>query len=138
VGRGEVQPFDGDLDDYQKYLLDEAKRLRELAKSDAAAAAPPPAPTAAPQQQRKADAQQRQQLAARTKPLKRELGQAESRMAQLQADKQALEARLAGALPPAELAEAGRRLKAVNDELQALEERWLGLSAQIEALETSA
>jgi ATP-binding cassette subfamily F protein 3 len=138
VGRGEVQPFDGDLDDYQRYLLDEAKRLRELAKSDAVAAVAAPAPTAAPQQQRKADAQQRQQLAARTKPLKKELEQAEARMAQLQAGKQALEARLATALPPAELAEAGRRLKAANDELQALEERWLGLSAEIEALEAAA
>jgi ATP-binding cassette subfamily F protein 3 len=32
VGRG-VAPFDGDLDDYQRYLLDEAKRLREEAKT---------------------------------------------------------------------------------------------------------
>ncbi len=32
VGRGVVAPFDGDLDDYQRYLLDEAKRLRELAR----------------------------------------------------------------------------------------------------------
>ena len=26
VSRGGVGPFDGDLDDYQRYLLDEAKR----------------------------------------------------------------------------------------------------------------
>ncbi|MEY3950765.1 MAG: putative transporter ATP-binding protein YheS, partial [Pseudomonadota bacterium] len=32
VGRGEIKPFDGDLDDYQQYLLDESKRLREEAK----------------------------------------------------------------------------------------------------------
>src|SRR4029079_8862213 len=32
VGRGKVSPFDGDLDDYQKYLLDESKRLREAAR----------------------------------------------------------------------------------------------------------
>ncbi|MEN9320483.1 MAG: hypothetical protein RL039_296, partial [Pseudomonadota bacterium] len=37
VGRGAVGPFDGDLDDYQRYLLDEAKRQRELAKLEAAA-----------------------------------------------------------------------------------------------------
>ncbi|WP_027995098.1 ABC-F family ATP-binding cassette domain-containing protein [Simplicispira psychrophila] len=37
VGRGAVGPFDGDLDDYQRYLLDEAKRQRELAKTEAAA-----------------------------------------------------------------------------------------------------
>ena len=29
VARGGVEPFDGDLDDYQRYLLDEAKRSRE-------------------------------------------------------------------------------------------------------------
>jgi ATP-binding cassette subfamily F protein 3 len=37
VGRGAVGPFDGDLDDYQVYLLDEAKRQREQAKTEAAA-----------------------------------------------------------------------------------------------------
>ncbi|MDI6748420.1 MAG: ATP-binding cassette domain-containing protein [Rhodocyclaceae bacterium] len=29
VSRGGIKPFDGDLDDYQRYLLDEAKRSRE-------------------------------------------------------------------------------------------------------------
>jgi ATP-binding cassette subfamily F protein 3 len=33
VGRGKVEPFDGDLDDYQRYLLSESKRLREEAKA---------------------------------------------------------------------------------------------------------
>jgi len=42
VGRGKVEPFDGDLDDYQRYLLDESKRLREEAK--AAASKPAQAP----------------------------------------------------------------------------------------------
>jgi ATP-binding cassette subfamily F protein 3 len=36
VGRGKVEPFDGDLDDYQRYLLEESKRLREEAKTAAA------------------------------------------------------------------------------------------------------
>ena len=31
VSRGGIEPFDGDLDDYQRYLLDEAKRSREIA-----------------------------------------------------------------------------------------------------------
>ena len=53
VGRGAVGPFDGDLDDYQRYLLDEAKRQRELAKTEAAAdsaaaRAVTPPPLAAP------------------------------------------------------------------------------------------
>ena len=35
IGRGAIKPFDGDLDDYQQYLLEEAKRQREEAKSGA-------------------------------------------------------------------------------------------------------
>ncbi len=31
VSRGGLEPFDGDLEDYQRYLLDEAKRVREEA-----------------------------------------------------------------------------------------------------------
>jgi ATP-binding cassette subfamily F protein 3 len=31
VTQGAVKPFDGDLDDYQRFLLDEAKRVREAA-----------------------------------------------------------------------------------------------------------
>ena len=31
VSRGGISPFDGDLDDYQRFLLDEAKRLKTLA-----------------------------------------------------------------------------------------------------------
>ncbi|KON81637.1 ATP-binding cassette domain-containing protein [Azoarcus sp. PA01] len=33
VARGGVEPFDGDLDDYQRYLLDEARRSREPSPS---------------------------------------------------------------------------------------------------------
>ncbi len=149
VGRGGITPFDGDLDDYQRYLLEESKRLREAAKIDSAlpvatnniaahariVQAPGTFDTknaAKPQLQRQADAQQRQQAAERMKPLKKELAQAEQRMAQLQAEKTAQEARLAHALPAREMADAGRQLKAANDEIAALEERWLTLSEQIE------
>jgi ATP-binding cassette subfamily F protein 3 len=143
VGRGGIAPFDGDLDDYQRHLLDEARRLREQAKAAAAApaiSAPAAAPTAPerrgdPQEQRKAQAQQRQQLSSRLKPLKKEREQAEQRMAQLGAEKAKLEARLAQPLPSADIADAGRRLKSIVDELGMLEERWLELSGQIEAAE---
>ncbi len=144
VGRGVVGDFDGDLDDYQRYLLDEAKRLREEAKlavreaaasAAAAAAAPPPAATApAAGQQRKQDAQDRQQRNDQARPLKRELAQVDERLAAAGTERSALEARLAEPLPPAEIAEAGKRLKALNDEIAGLEERWLALSDQLEAL----
>jgi len=145
IGRGQVVPFDGDLDDYQRYLLDEAKRLREEARAENVAATDSPAPSEAvqtnagltPQEQRKQDAQQRQQRASLLKPLKRELEQAEQRMAVLSADKASLEASLASGLPPPQLAQAGKRLKAVSDELHALEERWLVLSGDLQAIETA-
>ncbi|WP_374666936.1 ABC-F family ATP-binding cassette domain-containing protein [Ramlibacter sp.] len=154
VGRGQVQPFDGDLDDYQRYLLEEAKRLREAATREAReasaaveaapapeAAPPAPAPSAPalpPQEQRRQQAQARQQLAARLKPLRKELADAERRIAALEAERAELEARLSGGLAPAEIAEAGRRLKAAGDELARLEERWLELSGDIELAETGA
>lgn len=147
VGRAAVSPFDGDLDDYQRYLLEEARRLRELARLESAetdakpasASAPPAAssvgarPALTPQEQRKQDAQQRQQLSARLKPLKRELEQAEKQMGELQTEQLALATRMTSA-PPGELAEIGRRLKAVGEHLGRLEERWLALSTDIDAV----
>jgi len=139
VGRGVVGDFDGDLDDYQRYLLDEAKRIREQVVAQSAPVATADSESRlTPQEQRKQQAQLRQQLATRLKPLKKELEQAEKRMAALEAEKAQLEERLASVMPPAEIAEAGRRLKAVGDELGQLEERWLELSGDIEAAEAGA
>ncbi len=138
VGRGVVKDFDGDLDDYQRYLLDEAKRQREEAKESAQKpSAPAPAlaaasvatPTATKQ-----DAEARQQRANRLKPLKRELEAAETSLAQLNTEKSALEARMSTPLPAADIADCGKRLKALADELQSLEDRWLALSDELEAV----
>ena len=141
VGRGQVGTFDGDLDDYQRYLLEESRRLREAAKAADAAAQPAPAATALtidPREARRLAAQARQALAEKTKPLKKELEKIDTRMAQLGAEKAALEEKLATPLPPADIAEAGKRLKAVGDELDACEERWLELSEAIEQLTQAA
>ncbi len=35
IGRGRLEPFGGDLDDYQRYLLEESRRLREEARAGA-------------------------------------------------------------------------------------------------------
>ncbi|MCX7278445.1 MAG: ATP-binding cassette domain-containing protein [Burkholderiales bacterium] len=121
VSRGGVEPFDGDLDDYQRYLLDESKRLREEAKNASAApapvvvAAPPPAPV------------------INTKALQRELEKLDKSIAALQTEKDSLEQRLMTQLPPAEIAQASKRLKQVVAELDPLEERWMSLSEQVEA-----
>ena len=148
VGRGAVTDFDGDLDDYQRYLLEEAKRQREEAKEAfkkvpapvaAVAAAPVAAPVAAAPapasaDQRKQDAQSRQQRSDQQKPLKREIGQIDERLAAAGVEKATLEARLAKPLPAAEIADAGKRLKSLNDEIEQLEERWMAVSSQLESL----
>jgi ATP-binding cassette subfamily F protein 3 len=50
----------------------------------------------------------------------------------LTAERQPLEAKLAATTVAADMAQAGKRLKAVDAELQQLEERWLELTDQIE------
>jgi ATP-binding cassette subfamily F protein 3 len=47
VGRGSLAPFSGDLDDYQRYLLEESKRLREEARGAAAGGRPAGVPSLA-------------------------------------------------------------------------------------------
>jgi len=166
VSRGGIAPFDGDLDDYQRYLLDVARQAREAqraagksaaaaAATESAATAEPPAPVAAAPrpddpappasapaprsgEQRRLDAQRRQQVTERLRPLRKELEQVEKRMAGLEAEKTGLETALSGNLPPAEIAEAGRRLKAVGDALETAEARWLELSEAIEAASAEA
>ena len=145
VGRGVVGPFDGDLDDYQRYLLDMAKQSREaqrqeqkdLQRGNAAApaveAAAAPAPAAnRSSEQRKQDSQRRQQLTEQLRPLKKELEHNEKRTAALNLQKNQLEARLSQPANPKDMADAGGELKAVNDEIEALELRWLDLTEQIE------
>ena len=148
VGRGAVTDFDGDLDDYQRYLLEEAKRQREEAKeafkkapapvaavvSAPAPAVAVPAPAPATADQRKQDAQSRQQRSDQQKPLKREIGQIDEKLAAAAVEKATLEARLAKPLPAAEIADAGKRLKSLNDEIERLEERWMAVSSQLESL----
>lgn len=132
VGRGAVTDFDGDLDDYQRYLLDEAKRMREEAKvatrqpSNAInTVAPTPAPTVAAAPFGKKPNLQ---------PLQREIATVDAQLAAAGAEKSTLESRLAQSLPPAQIAEAGKRLKAVNEDIERLEERWIALSGELEAL----
>ena len=145
VSRGGIAPFDGDLDDYQRYLLDVAKQAREAQRQErrnedaapAPVAAPVPAaePAPAPRSadQRKLEAQKRQQLTERLRPLKKSLEQAEKRLEALNREKSALETTMSQPATPAVLADAGRQLKAANDAIEAVEAQWLELTEAIEA-----
>ncbi|MDQ5945186.1 MAG: ATP-binding cassette, subfamily er 3 [Pseudomonadota bacterium] len=125
VSRGGIEPFDGDLDDYQRYLLDEAKRSREELKAalkhpaEIIEQAPPP-PVA------------NKKVAGNVKALMRDQGKLEQQMLDLQTKKHGLEARLATSLPPQEIGELGTQLSQVDAELAVLEEKWLAISEQID------
>jgi len=95
-------------------------------------------PTLSAAEQRKLEAQRRQQLATQLRPFKKELEQNEQRMAVIEQEKSDLEMQLSGPLPSTEIAEAGRRLKALSDEMAALEERWMWLSEKLQDLQTQA
>jgi ATP-binding cassette subfamily F protein 3 len=128
VSHGGIAPFDGDLDDYQRYLLDEAKRQREAVKEsvkEAAAVREKPAPPPPAQRPARED--------NRTRQLRRELEKAETHMAELNQQKAVLEAQLAGHPSLDEITRCGQQLQQLQSEIDTLEERWLELSGQIEA-----
>ena len=124
VSRGGVEPFDGDLDDYQRYLLDEAKRQREEAKEAAKPSNSTKNVMEAPITLAKPGA-----AAPVSQKTKRDIQQVEDRLAQLNKEGGELESKLATNPHPTEIAEAGKRLKAINEELQQLEDRWLTLTS---------
>ncbi|MFM2262641.1 MAG: hypothetical protein RI959_1317 [Pseudomonadota bacterium] len=144
VSHGGIAPFDGDLDDYQRYLLDVAKQKREAVATASSTSRPASTPSPAQPgarnnqgEQRRLEAQKRQQLAERLKPHKKERDALERRMGDLQAEQTALHTQLQTPLSPAELAEAGKRLKAVDDALSQTEERWLEVASHMEDIEKS-
>jgi len=126
VSRGGVEPFDGDLDDYQRYLLDEAKRAREELKESLKN--PKEIVTQAPHV-----VASNKKVPEKLKSLLRDQGKLEQIMLDLQARKHALEARLAGSLPAQEIGEIGVQLQKIDGELASHEEKWLTISEQIEA-----
>jgi len=129
VSRGGVEPFDGDLDDYQRYLLDEAKRQREEAKEAAKPAAKAAAAAAAAAVQASAKPKSKGDTSPKAK---KDLQDVEARMEALNTKGAALESQLSTNPHPSEIAEIGRSLQQVNDELAQLEDKWLELSSRVE------
>ncbi|MBB2916734.1 ATP-binding cassette domain-containing protein [Cupriavidus alkaliphilus] len=140
VADGTIRPFDGDLDDYRDWLLQQAAAKRNAAvaahQSEAAGDA---AATVNRKDQRRAEADERQRLSALRKPLTKELEKVEKRMAVLQAAKVEIDRFMADESSYAEanktkLMEMLKRQGEVNGELETLEEKWLELQEQIEQI----
>jgi len=115
VADGAVGAFDGDLDDYQRWLKDRAQdqsRAR-AAKKTATARAP-----------RKAT--------VRIAPLRRELAEIEQKIAALTAERTAIEAALSAGSTSATLID---RFGQLSREVSSLEARWMDVGSAIEAAE---
>ena len=126
VSRGGVAPFDGDLDDYQRYLLDEAKRQREEIKQNSNAGSAKAGGKSGSKKSSKSNTNKA--------PGKSGLEAIEAQMGVLNGEGAALEVHLSTAVRPSEIAELGKRLKSVNDELKLLEDQWLDLSGKLDTV----
>lgn len=133
VSRGGVEPFDGDLDDYQRYLLDEAKRQREEAKTTASTASSQDKTPIVNETIGK-PSKTKQSVSSVVKPLRKELDKVDRQIEILNQEKNNLQEILVSSTQSDELAKAGKRLKLIDEELVALEEKWLEISEEIEAL----
>jgi ATP-binding cassette subfamily F protein 3 len=125
VADGRVRPFDGDVEDYRKLLLETSSEERAPAKRDEAKGARLAAP-------------ERRSLLA---PLRKRAKEAEREVERLSRERSAIEAKLAD---PAAWSSAGtdavalqRRAQELTSLIEAAEVRWLEAEAEIEALETA-
>jgi ATP-binding cassette subfamily F protein 3 len=163
VTRGGVLPFDGDLDDYQRWLLEVSRAAARGQPAppvpgtapvvpSAPAAAPPPAARATtpappappsltaskPRDERKAQSQARARRADQTRPLRNELKQIDDRLAKLGTERAEVEALLAKpGLDAQGFADHGRRLAHIQADTARLEERWLELHTELESIEAA-
>ena len=122
VSKGGIAPFDGDLDDYQQFLLDEAKRMKALAQAEQAqlqqkalAVAAKPSPPKTPAQ---SSHKKQQRL--------------ESDMQTLEQEKEQLSQAMSMTTSSTELAKLGSQLKNTEEQLSQLEAQWLDLLEQSE------
>ncbi|HQR91473.1 MAG TPA: ATP-binding cassette domain-containing protein, partial [Caulobacter sp.] len=122
---GTVKPFDGDMDDYAKFVLDRAKQAvkptqvaREPAKAEATAAAP--------------------KKTVAIEPLKRKIDAAEQVVTRTTRQVAELEAQLADPQlykNPTKVAELTKRRDAAQAKLDEAEATWMGLAEELAAAE---
>lgn len=126
VANGRVAPYDGDLADYERKILDDRRRT-EAGQKNQTAAGP------SRRDERRHAAERR----ARAAPLKKELDKAEAALEQLWQDKQKLDTELADPVTydgrPDKLANLTKRHGELSAHIAKAEDRWLAAQAAYEA-----
>jgi ATP-binding cassette, subfamily F, member 3 len=140
VADGAVADFDGDLEDYQRWVLDR-KRTGNAAAPQATQVPAESADvgTFKSKDDKRREAEERQRQAATRKPLTTAIAKLEKQMAGIEPRLKAIEAELADSATYAALSadELTAKLKQAGDlrqQLEALEAQWLELQEQLEAL----
>lgn len=135
VADGIVESFDGDLDDYARWLKTRGSANKKAAKAVVAAATPVVAtkPEASPEDRRRQTSAQREQEKTARQRVKR----IETRTVTIDTELAALETRLADPAtyngPTHEMMQFGQRQIELRREKEALETEWLQLVEQLEA-----
>ncbi|HEV7122976.1 MAG TPA: ATP-binding cassette domain-containing protein [Rhodanobacter sp.] len=136
IADGVVESFDGDLDDYARWLKNRGSASRKAAKAGATAPVKIVS-TVAPEEERRRAAARREQDKTSRQRVKR----VESRTAVIERELAELEAKLADPAtyngPTSEMMRLGQRQAELRHEQEALETEWLELSEQLEGLAAS-
>ena len=120
VKDGTCKAFDGDLDDYQRLLL-ESDKPKATAKES-------------PSSHRKEERQRKAALRAETAPIKKEINRIEKEMAEVSAQKEKAVARFETVTEPTQIVRLQKEVAQLEKQLETLETKWLDLSEQIEQM----
>jgi ATP-binding cassette subfamily F protein 3 len=132
IADGGARPFDGDLEDYRQWRLEQLASAGKPSSGDAQ--------SINRKEQKRLEAETRQRLAKARKPLEQTLTRLEKALAELGAEKAALDAFLASpeayaAENKTRLGDSVRRQGIVVSQLAATEEEWLNVQEAMEALD---
>ena len=140
VHDGACGEYDGDLDDYAALVLEHRKSVLEADRAARTTAAPAAAePSVNRKEERRLEAQERARKAALKKPLQKKLEAAEKAMNAANEKLAALDAKIGdtdwyASAAPEEVQSVMKERGLLADEVSTLEETWLALSEDIEAI----
>jgi ATP-binding cassette subfamily F protein 3 len=144
VGRGEVKPFEGDLDEYREWLLNKDKSDQKSAHANAIvppASGPPIGAKSVSKSLPKVAQKKRGDLAEQRKPHESRVKRIEAQLEKLNAERASINARLAD---PSVYAQGSDQLRQLSldeaylaREITALEEEWLERQNALEQIDAA-